>query len=78
MAEYNAIKKGHKVDINNILNAEISYIVAPKGSLVLADTRGLYTGMPIEKDCRCSIFNYNIAKSSHQVNNNIEKLANEY
>jgi len=65
-------------EIKKILNAEISYIVAPKGSLVLADIRGLHTGMPIEKDCRCSVFNYYIAKSSHQVNNNIEKLANEY
>lgn len=49
-----------------------------KRSLVLADIRGLYTGMPIKKDCRYSVFDYCIAKSSHQVNNNIEKLANEY
>jgi hypothetical protein len=64
--------------IKEILNAEISYIIAPKGSLVLADIRGLHTGMKIEKDSRYSVFNYYIAKSFHQKNNNIENLANEY
>ena len=64
--------------IKKLLNAEISYITAPKGSLVLADIRGLHTGMKIEKDCRCSVFNYYIAKSSYQPNNNIDRLANEY
>jgi hypothetical protein len=34
--------------------------------------------MKIEKDSSYSVFNYYIAKSFHQKNNNIENLANEY
>ncbi|WP_051488697.1 phytanoyl-CoA dioxygenase family protein [Aliarcobacter lanthieri] len=59
-----------------ILNKEITYFTAPKGTLVLADIRGLHTGMPIKEGHRYSVFNYYIAKSFHQPNNNIEKLAN--
>lgn len=57
-----------------ILNKEITYFTAPKGTLVLADIRGLHTGMPIKEGHRYSVFNYYIAKSFHQKNNNIEKL----
>lgn len=59
-----------------ILNKEITYFTAPKGTLILADIRGLHTGMPIKEGHRYAIFNYYIAKSFHQANNNIEKLAN--
>jgi len=61
--------------IKEILNQDISYITAPKGSLVLADIRGLHTGAPLKKGVRYSVFNYYIAKSFHQPGNNIEKLA---
>lgn len=59
-----------------ILDKEITYFTAPRGTLVLADIRGLHTGMPIKEGHRYAIFNYYIAKSFHQANNNIEKLAN--
>ncbi|UTJ07344.1 phytanoyl-CoA dioxygenase family protein [Arcobacter roscoffensis] len=59
-----------------ILDSEISYFTAPKGTLILADIRGLHTGMSIEEGHRYAVFNYYIAKSFHQTNNNIEKLAN--
>ena len=61
--------------IKDILNQEISYITAPKGSLVLADIRGLHTGAPLKSGVRYSVFNYYIAKSFYQPGNNIEKLA---
>lgn len=61
--------------IQGILNETITYFTAPKGTLVLADIRGLHTGMPIKSGHRYTLFNYYIAKSHHQVNNNIEKLA---
>ena len=59
------------------MDEEITYFTAPKGTLVLADVRGLHTGMPIKKGHRYSVFNYYIAKSSHQPNNEIEKLAKD-
>lgn len=61
--------------IKDILGEDITYYTAPKGTLVLADIRGLHTGMPIQKGHRYAVFNYYIAKSFHQANNNIEKLA---
>lgn len=63
-------------EIQKILNEEITYFTAPKGSLILVDIRGIHTGMPIKEGHRYSVFNYYIAKSSHQKNNNIEQLAN--
>lgn len=63
-------------EVKNILNEEITYFTAPKGTLVLADIRGLHTGMPIEKGSRYSVFNYYIAKSSYQANSKIDELAN--
>jgi hypothetical protein len=68
-------------DIEKILkmcNQEITRFVAPKGTLVLADIRGLHTGMRIEEGHRYAIFNYYIAKKSWQGDSNIDKLANEY
>lgn len=59
----------------DILGEDITYYTAPKGTLLLADIRGLHTGMPIKKGHRYTIFNYYIAKSSHQPNNIIEQLA---
>lgn len=61
--------------IKEILNEEITYFTAPKGTLVLADIRGLHTGMPIKEGHRYSVFNYYIAKSYYQNDNEIEKLA---
>ncbi len=62
--------------ICNICNQEITKFVAPKGSVILADVRGIHTGVPIETGYRYSIFNYYIAKSFHQKNNTIEKISN--
>lgn len=61
--------------IQEILGEEITYFTAPKGTLVLADIRGLHTGMPIKAGHRYALFNYYIAKSHYQPNNKIEKLA---
>lgn len=68
-------------DIEAILkmcDQEITRFVAPKGTLVLADIRGLHTGMRIEEGHRYAIFNYYIAKKSWTGDSNIDKLANEY
>ena len=65
-------------EILKICNQEITRFTAPKGTLVLADIRGLHTGMPIQKGHRYAIFNYYIAKKSWTGNSNIDKLANEY
>ncbi|BAK72694.1 phytanoyl-CoA dioxygenase family protein [Arcobacter sp. L] len=62
------------IECCKILNEEVTYFTAPKGTLVLADIRGLHTGMPIKEGHRYAVFNYYIAKSFHQKNNNIEKL----
>ncbi len=61
--------------IQKLLGEDITYYIAPKGTLVLADIRGLHTGMPIKKAHRYAVFNYYIAKSFHQPNNQIEQLA---
>lgn len=61
--------------IKDILGEEITYFTAPKGTLVLADIRGLHTGMPIKKGHRYAVFNYYIAKSFYQPENEIEKLS---
>lgn len=63
-------------EIQKILGEEITYFTAPKGTLVLADIRGLHTGMPIKEGHRYAVFNYYIARSCYQPNNNIEKMAN--
>jgi glutaredoxin-related protein len=60
-----------------ILDEEITYFTAPKGTLLLADVRGLHTGMPIKEGHRYAVFNYYIAKSFHQPDNEIEQLAKE-
>ena len=60
--------------IQQILGEEITYYTATAGTLILADIRGIHTGMPIEQGRRYSIFNYYIAKSDHQENNEIERL----
>jgi len=58
-----------------ILNEKITYYTAPAGTLVLADIRGLHTGMPIKSGVRYSMFNYYISKTTHKPNNVIEQLA---
>ena len=60
--------------ISTILGQEVTYYTAPKGSLVLADIRGIHTGMPIKEGHRYAVFNYYIAESFHQANNHIEQL----
>jgi len=60
--------------IKEILNKDITYFTAPKGTLVLADIRGLHTGMPIKSGVRYSIFNYYIANSYRQIGSQIEQL----
>lgn len=60
--------------IQDLIGEEITHFVAPKGTLVLADIRGLHTGMPIKDGQRNAVFNYYIAKSFYQEDNNIEKL----
>lgn len=60
--------------IQTILGKEITYFTAPKGTLVLADIRGLHTGMPIKSKHRYTVFNYYIAKSFYQPDNLVEKL----
>ena len=65
-------------EILQMCNQEITRFTAPKGTLVLADIRGLHTGMPIQKGHRYAIFNYYIAKKSWTGTSNIDKLANEY
>lgn len=63
--------------IQSILGEKITYYTAPKGTLILVDTRGLHTGMPIAKGLRYSVFNYYIAKSFQQINSEIEQLDNQ-
>lgn len=63
-------------DISKIIDEEITYFTAPEGTLILADIRGLHTGMPIQEGHRYAVFNYYIAKSAYQKDNKIEKLAN--
>ncbi len=60
--------------IKLICNQKTSELVAPKGTLILVDTRGIHTGKIISSGSRYSLFNYFIAKSWHQSESNIEKL----
>jgi len=61
--------------IITLLDSPISYFTAPKGTLILADVRGLHTGMEIKRGHRYAIFNYYIAKSFHQKDSSVESLA---
>ena len=62
-------------EVKNLLKEEVTYFTAPKGTLLLADIRGLHTGMPIKDGHRYAVYNYYIAKSYHQNNDSIEQLA---
>jgi len=64
-------------NITNILKKEVSYFPCTKGTLILADIRGLHTTKQVKKGFAYSIFNYYISKFDDNKFSNTTNLANK-
>lgn len=58
----------------DVLEEPVSYITGNKGDLILADTRGIHTGMPIKVGERYAVFNYYVSKLYKKKKSEIEAL----
>lgn len=61
-------------EVSKILGKEISYFPCEKGTLVLADIRGLHTTRYLKGGHAYSIFNYYIAKTDHNPEGGIMEI----
>ena len=73
-ANYPRYTTGEIGTVCELLGTEVSYFPCNKGTLVLADIRGLHTTRYLKGGFAYSIFNYYIAKLDHNENGPIKKL----
>lgn len=64
-------------EVTKLLGKEITYCTGKRGDVILADTRGIHTGMPLNEGMRYAATNYYIGKTYYKNNNDIETLGTQ-